>query len=59
VVSSSQNFVSLFITFSFRGFCVYITLHVFLVVVFHGGNPLAGPSVFVITHDAAVIRVHY
>jgi hypothetical protein len=53
-----ELFVSLFITFSFRGFCVYITLHIFLVVVFHDGNPMAGLFIFnVITLDAAVIRL--
>jgi hypothetical protein len=52
--------VSLFITFLFRGLCVHITLHVFLVVVFHDGNLLAGLFVFtVITLDAAVVRLYY
>jgi hypothetical protein len=52
--------VSLFITFSFRGLRVCITLHVFLVVVFHDGNLLAGLFGFtVITLDGAVIRLYY
>jgi hypothetical protein len=37
-----------------------ITLHVFLVVVFHDGNLLAGLIVCtIITLDAAVIRLYY
>jgi hypothetical protein len=55
----SQLSVSLFITFSFRGLGVYITLHVFLAVVFHDGNPSSGPFVLVITLDAVVVRLHY
>lgn len=50
----------LFITISFRGLLVYITLHVFLFVVFHYGNPLACLFFFMfIILDAAVLRIHH
>jgi hypothetical protein len=55
VVSSSHNFLFLCLSH----FRLEVCVHVFPVVVFRDGNPLADSSVLIRTLHAAVVRLHY